>query len=190
MSSLRNIFARTAVAAWFVVLTTLCAGLLARHAIALPSPEPTAALGKRLSGFVSGDRTFLAVHVLSSDCKCSLRIARHLTESQRPSGWREVVLWVGDEAPATELVARFETRRIRASELAELGIEAVPMLIAVDPNGDVRYVGGYTDRKQGPVFRDLDVLTMARVIALSPMPVYGCATSERLQRQLARLPVP
>jgi hypothetical protein len=176
---------------WFGGLTVLCAGMLARHLIALPAPSATKLLGQRLSSLASSTPAFVAVHVLSSECQCSQRVVRHLLDSERPSGWHEIVLWVGELAPAPELVAKFDVRRLTTAELAALGIEAAPILIAIDPSGDVRYAGGYTDRKQGPVFHDLEVLAAARGPALfAALPVYGCATSDRLQRALSKLPVP
>ena len=101
------------------------------------------------------------------------------------------MLWTGERAPSAELARRFDVRRLSADELAVLGIEAVPMLVVVDPLGVVRYAGGYTDRKQGPVFRDVEILMMARALMpITGSPVYGCATSERLHSRLALLPVP
>ena len=188
-SWLRRTLARTLLTAWFCGLTVLSAGLLARHMIALPAPAPTSMLGLRLEHLASRVPTFAAVHVLAADCPCSQRVVQHLLSTDRPSGWHELVLWIGDPAPSPALVAKFDVRRLSASELAALGIEAAPILIAIDPDGNVLYSGGYTDRKQGPVFHDLDVLTTAHR-PLAALPVFGCAISERLQHALANLPVP
>jgi hypothetical protein len=183
---------KVAVIAWFTALTVMSAGLLSRHLLAMPTPKPTSQLGQSLHALepVTAHR-WLAVHVLSSECRCSQRIATHLLETQRPADWREVVLWVGDDAPPRELARRFDVRRVTRHELAGYGIEAAPLLVAVTPAGEVAYVGGYTDRKQGPVFHDLDVLTAAHsAVAVASLPVFGCATSDRLRSALSRLPTP
>ena len=188
---LRHGLGRTILLAWFSALTVVSAGMLARHLIALPAPSATKRLGQRLARLASPTPAYVAVHVLSSECPCSQRVVRHLVDSERPSGWHELVLWVGQLAPAPELVAKFDVRRLTTTELAALGIEAAPILIAIDPSDEVRYSGGYTDRKQGPVFHDLQVLAAARGAAVfAALPVFGCATSERLQRSLSKLPVP
>jgi hypothetical protein len=135
--------------------------------------------------------TWVAVHVLSGDCRCSQRIAVHLVADPRPFGWSELVVWVGDTAPPSSLVEHFDVRRVDAARLAALGIEAAPLLVAIAPNGDVRYAGGYTDRKQGPVAHDVEILTAVRA-SLPPtsFPIFGCATSDRLRAQLSVLPTP
>ena len=180
----------TALAVWFGVMTLFCAGLLARHLLAMPTPAPTARLGEHLATLRPPGTTWLAVHVLSSDCRCSQRVVDHLLHSERPAGWHEVVLWVGDLEPAPELTRRFDVRRVTAAELAAYAIEAVPLLVAVTPANEVRYAGGYTDRKQGPVYHDVEILAAARERDVTAIPLFGCATSERLRHALAALPVP
>jgi hypothetical protein len=65
------------------------------------------------------------------------------------------------------------------------------MLIALDPEGRIRYAGGYTERKQGPVIDDTRILSEVRLEAAPPsLPLFGCAVSDRLRRQLSLLPVP
>jgi hypothetical protein len=188
---LRTRLGRTILFVWFGGFSMLCAGMLARHLLALPAPTATDGLGKRLSKLASPTPTYVAVHVLSSECQCSQRVVRHLLDSNRPHGWHELVLWVGDLPPAPELVAKFDVRRLTTTQLAALGIEAAPILIAIDPSSRVLYSGGYTDRKQGPVFHDLETLAAARGhVDVAALPVFGCATSERLQKSLQRLPIP
>jgi len=190
---LRNRVGKATLVVWFTVMTMFSAGMLARHLLAMPAPTRTARLGHHLSALQrpGAPPSWLAVHVLSSECTCSKRVVAHLLESQRPAGWTEIVLWVGDLEPSAELVRRFDVRRVTAADLARYEIEAAPLLVAVTPDGDVRYAGGYTDRKQGPVFHDLDILAAARASAdLPSFPLFGCATSERLKSALANLPTP
>ncbi len=179
------------VVVWFVVMIVLGAGLLARHVVALPSPA-SAKLGPELGALRTPTEQgrWLAVHVLYDDCRCSIRIADHLVETTRPSDWSEIVLWVG-AAPPAELDRRFDVRRVSADQLAHLGIEAAPSMVALDPSNHVVYSGGYTDRKQGPVIEERRILADARAARpIKTLPVFGCAVSRRLKTELSTLPTP
>lgn len=182
-----------ALVAWFAVLTFLCAGLLARHVLAMPTPTKTARLAGHLATLrrAGEPKQWLAVHVLDSECKCSQRVAAHLVETARPPGVSEVVLWVGPLAPPASLAEHFAVRRVTSEELAGFEIEAAPLMIAVSPDDQIAYAGGYTDRKQGPVIHDLEVLASVMASRTVPtLPLFGCATSARLRTALSTLPVP
>jgi hypothetical protein len=183
-----------ALTAWFVATLGLGAGLLARHAVALPALTAPDRVGATLGALRRPEDRgrFLAVHVLYAACRCSQRIVDHLVTTARPAGWSELVLWVGDEAPSPELSRRgFTVQRLTRAELSRHGVEAAPLLVAIDPEDHVRYQGGYTERKQGPVIADLRILEAARdATAAASLPVFGCAVSDRLQRALTRLPSP
>jgi hypothetical protein len=183
---------RGAVLAWFAAMVVVGASLLAKHVAALPVPTKSAALSKSLAELrPRGSHDWLAVHVMYAECRCSQRIVEHLVTTRRPAGWREVVLWVGKAEPSAELARRFDVRKLRPNDLARLGIDAAPLLVALDPNDGVRYVGGYTERKQGPAIEDLRLLADARRSSVtSSLPVLGCAVSERLKQALSVLPGP
>ena len=173
-------------------MVVLGAGLLARHVVALPSPA-SAKLGPMLGALrtPAEQGQWLAVHVLYDDCRCSNRIADHLVQTTRPGEWSEMVLWAGSQQPPAELDRRFDVRRVSGAELAELGIEAAPSMVALDPSNRVVYSGGYTDRKQGPVIEDRRILADARAARpIEKLPVFGCAVSSRLKTALSTLPTP
>ena len=182
---------KVALATWFGAMVLLSAGLLAKHIVALPAPQ-SERLGPALDALrspVEHDR-WLAVHVLYAECRCSNRIVEHLVNTKRPDDWAEMILWVGKAAPKAELAQRFDVRQINAAELASYGIEAAPSMIVIDPAGRVRYSGGYTDRKQGPAIEDRRIMHDARVGAVTSLPVFGCAVSDRLRTELSTLPAP
>lgn len=182
--------ARAALVAWFLGVLVVGAGLLARHLVALPAPPSDPRFASAMNGLRSspGDR-WLAVHVLYGECRCSHRIAAHLAETARPTGWEEVVLWAGTSEPPAALRRGFEVRRVSRAELARWGVEAAPLLAVLDPGGGVRYAGGYTERKQGPVVDDARIFAAAQKSHLvAALPVLGCAISERLERAFSRLP--
>src|SRR5438034_435644 len=53
---------------------------------------------------------------------------------------------------------------------------AAPLLVIVDPGDTVRYVGGYTPRKQAADVRDLAVIAaVQRGETVEPLPTFGCA---------------
>lgn len=168
------------------------AGLLAKHVVALPAPSKDDRLAHSLGELRrAGSSRWLAVHVLYAECRCSQRLVAHLTSTARPRGWQEVVLWVGEAAPDPALERKFDVRRSSQEELARFGVESAPLLVALDPEGHASYVGGYTDRKQGPDIRDLRILADAEHRStISALPIFGCAVSERLKRALAALPAP
>ena len=80
-------------------------------------------------------------------------------------------------------------QRVTSQALARVGVEAAPILIVIDPSGVVRYAGGYTERKQGPVVADIRILRATeRGDAPVALPIFGCAVSERLRGELSTLP--
>ena len=166
------------------------ASLLAKHVVALPISMTGAQLGGALRvfrGHGMGNR-WLAVHVLYSECRCSQRVVAHLLSSPRPHGWDEEILWIGPVAPEPELMSRYRVTRMSSVDLARLGIDSAPLLVVMNPNDEVRYAGGYTDRKQGPAFEDLRIFAAAqRNEPLVSIPVFGCAVSQRLQRKFSVL---
>lgn len=188
----RRRIGRIGLIAWFAIMLSIGAGLLAKHVVAMPAPSAA-----RLAPSMTALRTpaqqgkWMAVHVLYSECRCSQRIVAHLVSTTRPADWAEVVLWVGAGAPSDELTARFDLRHISVADLTTYGIEAAPSLIVVDPTGRVLYAGGYTDRKQGPSIDDLRIMQASRDGAsVAALPLFGCAVSERLKANLALLPTP
>src|ERR1700686_533821 len=80
---------------WFVIMAVVSATLLSRHLIALPRPNthgPIVSAIARLRRPEDRNR-WLAVHALDANCRCSMRIARHLVDDPRPGDLVEHVLW-------------------------------------------------------------------------------------------------
>src|SRR5439155_17055472 len=69
-------------------------------------------------------------------------------------------------------------------------IEAAPLLVIVDPHDAVRYVGGYTPRKQAADIRDVAVIAaVRRGEPVEPLPTFGCAVGRALRSKLDPLGV-
>ncbi len=181
----------TGLAAWAGLSVVVQSTLMAGHWYTLPSPDAAdPQLERSLSDLVppaaKGDWSM--VHVLYSACRCSQRVFDHLFESERPEGTYETVLLVGDD-PSIERRAReagFAVVLATPAELEErFGIVSAPLLLVLDPDGSLRYAGGYTERKQGYAPRDLEVLaTLRGGNDATELPLYGCGVSKELQEVL------
>jgi hypothetical protein len=190
----RRLVATTAFWVWVVVLFVIATSLGAAHLHALPKPTRSDAALPHAVNELRSDReqnAWLAVHVLYAQCRCSQGILRHLASGSRPASVVEKVLLVG-ETPgiASELRAlsarNFRIVTVSADELRDrYHVEAAPLLLVLGPDGAVRYSGGYTDRKQGPVIRDRAILAeLMSQKETRELPVFGCAVSRELQRLL------
>jgi hypothetical protein len=174
----------------------VAASLLARHVIPLPVPEPSADLSRSVAPLRRpvDEGKWMAVHVLYTECRCSRLIAEHLRHDPRPEDLGEHVLLVGEDRDLAAALRRrgLAVRTLEPQRLSdEYGIDAAPLLIVVAPDGVVRYAGGYTARKQGPAPRDLEIIARLRGGARNAaLPVYGCATSRQLRRDLNPLDLP
>ncbi|MBL4689258.1 MAG: hypothetical protein JKY37_31990 [Nannocystaceae bacterium] len=184
-------FAGVAVGAWAAISLLAGASLMVSHWTVLPKPDvDDPAFTEQLNGLrtAQDDQQWVVVHVLYSRCSCSQRVFDHLFDEQRPAGAHERILLVeADPAIERRAAARgFSVKIVTRAELKnEFHIEAAPMLIVIDPQGSVRYAGGYTDRKQGFEFRDTAIVkALADGGDPAELPLFGCGVSEELQQAL------
>ena len=178
---------RAVLVVWALVCTLGAGALLAFHLLSLPVPpidDPVLTQALAANQTVDERGHWRVVHVLYARCPCSKQILSSLIEAG-PAEVAERVVLVDD---STDLTARLITAGFRVDRLthAELGarwhIEAAPLLLVADDAGRVRYAGGYTERKQGPIL-DTHALVAAlrRGAPRSTLPLFGCATSQELQ---------
>ena len=136
------------------------------------------------------DGAWMSVHVLYSACRCSNQVLDHLfsADRARPEGVDERVLLVGANAEIEARAARaglplsvLEPRELEA----QFGITSAPLLLLVSPSDELRYAGGYSDRKQSLDIQYLQILDEARGVH-SPRvrPLFGCGVSRELQAAL------
>lgn len=170
----------------FVAIGTLAVG----HWWTLPKPDLKdplvgAAIHDRWQG---SSRRWVGVHVLYSMCKCSERILRHLAERRPMPDMTEAVVLVGsnDDFERTIREKKYELETVTPTELTQkYHIQSAPLFAVMDPEGVLRYLGGYTERKQGLTIEDVtivDRLRNARPVA--ELPLFGCAVSRSLQALL------
>lgn len=178
-------------ALWAGLSLVVQSTLMASHWYTLPSPDRAdPELGEALAALVpeAEQESWTAVHVLYSACRCSQRVFDHLFESARPDGLYEVVLLVGDDASvqARAGAAGFDVITLSPTDLEErFGIVSAPLLLVMSPGGELRYAGGYTERKQGYAIEDREVIeALQSGAAPSELPLYGCGVSKELQQIL------
>jgi hypothetical protein len=131
---------------------------------------------------------WLGVHVLYSACKCSERILHHLVERRAMPDMTEAVVLVGSNAAYEGMVrgSGYDLEVVTPAQLAErYHFESAPMFAVMDPSGALRYLGGYTERKQGFDIQDVSIVERLRnEKSVAELPLFGCAVSRSLQALL------
>jgi hypothetical protein len=187
----KRLTTRGAMIAWGVAVLVGGSALMANHLLSLPAPSPRdealrAAIDRARPA--SLPRGWSAVHVFAAECGCSKRLVDHLEKRGPAAGVFEKVVMVGDDPAIQRRLERrgFSFQTVTPDELAaRYHVEAVPLLVVAAPDGAVRYAGGYTERKQGPAIRDLDILQSLRAEhAVRSLPLFGCAVTEALKKTL------
>jgi hypothetical protein len=174
---------------WIVVVAGIMTFQMATHAVSLPLPAEVSALGAeiaRVSG--AGTGRWVYAHVIPDRCSCTASLLKHLLARGPLEGASEAVFVLGDQVPfEKELEARgYKVRRYGQDEfVGKFGVEAAPLLAAMDGAGKLRYVGGYfrTSATQDP--QDGEILRkLGQGESVVPLPLYGCAVSQRLRRYI------
>jgi hypothetical protein len=187
---LRELLPRMAFVIWIPAVLVPSSYLLARHVVTLPKPaaaDPALVDSLRNLRGVGDAGMWMTLHVLYGECGCSQKVLTKLLLRSPRRNMRERIVFIGSEnddsvrSKATALGYAFEL--VTREQLVErYHLEAAPLLVVADPADRIQYVGGYTDRKQGQVIRDdevLDRLVAGRVV--EALPTFGCAVSKKLQ---------
>ncbi|MEL6107866.1 MAG: hypothetical protein AAFU85_17715 [Planctomycetota bacterium] len=191
-NGIRAGFARVALlTVWFVVSMAIVSGLMADHWIPLPRPEGDS-FTYQSRGEPANDQSDAtrpkAHHFLYGECPCSRRVLDQLLERHALSGVDETIVLVdGPAALVTEASnLGYRVDLVAAAELEHrYGVVSSPLLVVTDASERLLYSGGYTDRKQGFAIRDTEILRKLRSGEhVSPLPVFGCATSRELQARI------
>lgn len=183
---------------WAIVLTLVCSSLMVGHWVSLPTPAVGSTLesaefqGKSPTNARStlvrlpAEDRWLVSHFLYADCPCSRKVLDHVVHREPLANVNERIVLIGHPQP-TELEAaqaKFSVELISPEALlAQYGVESVPLLVVADRDGTIKYSGGYTRRKQGLDYQDQSIVR--QLVAggqVDPLPLYGCAVSQRLKR--------
>jgi hypothetical protein len=189
----RRIVLRVTFALWVACCLVTGGYLLSSHVLTLPTPDITD-LGLQRAAVVargpSQHGRWLVVHVLDQDCVCSLRVLDHLLADPRPADVAERIVLIATEVSPDRraaIAARgFDLDIVTPEQLAErYHVEAAPLLVVADPADSVRYVGGYTPRKQAADVRDIKVVeALRRGERVAPLPTFGCAVGRSLRTKI------
>lgn len=149
-----------------VVATILLSLMMASHL-------PFAAEESRVARLAERDPVpaWRAFHVVLEGCRCSDALRAHLASRTLP-GYRETILVLGRDLEPEAAWARY-------------GLQGVPWLVLIDPQGRVRYSGGYTASPGDPSYQDQSLAREVQGGQLrSPLPAFGCPTQEDVRRKV------
>jgi hypothetical protein len=188
---LRTLAVRSIFSVWAALVVVPGAYLMAGHLLTLPVPDdgdPLVAAAVDATRAPDERGRWLAVHVMCTDCGCSQLLMTHLVTRRALPDVRERIVLVGhDEAFAKRARnAGFGFEEVTAEELAlRYRAESAPMLLVASPAGKLLYAGGYADRKRGPDAKDVDVIRgLLGGERVEKLPLFGCAVSKKLQKDL------
>jgi hypothetical protein len=182
----RDAAGKAVLALWVGAVCLTMTLLSASHEAPFATPKVVPAAAGYLDALTGVANGWRLLHVVRQDCACSSDVARHLLERGRNArAAAEGVLFVGHDAALGERLraSGFAYAELDAGAVfATTGIEVAPTMVAVDPQGEVRYAGGYYARRERTQALDADIL--GQLIAgqtVAPLPSFGCAFSKRLQ---------
>jgi hypothetical protein len=198
----RPLGAAVGVFAWALLCVLLGGFLLARHLLTLPTPpagDPSLVRAIAATRSPAERGRWLALHVLYDECGCSQRVLDSLLSGAprtRLAGVVERVVYISDHAAPPVLAGALAARGFALDVVTpdQLGaryhLEAAPLLVVVAPDDTLRYLGGYTPRKQIADVRDVAIITLTRIgVHVAPLPTFGCAVSTTLRDQLDPLAI-
>lgn len=178
---------------WAVAVLIGIGSLGLGHMVAMPTPDGTTKLAQAALRLRRDSAKPLYVHVIAAGCSCTDRLFAHLIARGPFPGVDEIIVFVGDSGAKQRSAdsAGFPFRTISAADLTgQFGLEAAPVLIALDAAGRLQYAGGYYDHPATISPRDGSVhAQLASGGAPTPLPVFGCAVSAGLKRSIDPLGV-
>jgi hypothetical protein len=185
----RRILLRGLFGTWVAGFLVLGAYQLAPHLLTLPVSQAGDAVVQRFTAarLPAQQGRWLVLHVLDEDCPCSLRVLEHLFASPRPVDVAERVVLIARPGDAARIAAirahGFDLDVVTAEQLGErYHLDAAPLLVVVDPANAVRYLGGYTPRKQAADVREAAIVAaVMRGERVAPLPTFGCAVGAALR---------
>lgn len=176
-------------AVWAAAMVFIGANLMVSHWVPMPLPDDDGSkvLQASLTSLQSdsSDQKWTVCHFLYAKCPCSRRVFEHVVSRPPHENTVERLILIGDDSELAERARNqgFHVESVQTDELlAKYGIESAPLFSVSDPQGSVRYSGGYTDRKQAFQIRDREIVD--KIVAggdVEPLPVFGCAVSRQLQ---------
>lgn len=163
---------------------------MASHLVSMPTPQNVENFIKKIkNNYYKNDGRAVIVHTIYEKCSCTNSLLKHLVERGLQASSHEVVFVIGSRAPfETELSAKgFSVFKMKQQDFVkEFGIEAAPLLTLINSKGDLMYMGGYFKTSEARISTDQDIIQRALIEGqpYKPLPLYGCAVSDRLQKYI------
>jgi hypothetical protein len=182
--------ARAILSVWAATVLVGGALLVLKHQAPLPETEVSArAVEAAIGGTraTSEDGRWLVVHVLYEKCGCSSRVLEALLQHRPGDLAAERIVFVTDDGAPPEVERRARelgygfVALSRDRLVQEYRLQSAPTLAILGPADALRYLGGYTERRRGPVLEDRNIIR--RTVAgerVPPFPTLGCAVGRRL----------
>lgn len=174
---------------WAPAALVVVALLMVNHVVAMPEPSDVERLQGAVVELLGGRLERRAVvHVIYAGCSCTDGLVAHLDERGPRPDADEVVLYVGaDRERQARLAARgFRVEPLPRSALEQrFALQAAPILVVIEPDGVLTYVGGYYRYPAAVHALDQEVLaSLDAGKAPEAFPIFGCAVDPALARQL------
>lgn len=176
---------------WGAILSFVCVFLMADHWAPFKSPDTTNLehVLARLHPVEKQERRWKAIHVLYQHCGCSNLVLDSILENGPHPDAEEHIVLVGQADPIVLRLAEsrgFSVETLSDRELWDAyRLEIAPLLIVREADGQIRYCGGYTNRKRGSQVKIHDLLSsLVRKGRVQELPVYGCAVSEKMKNAM------
>ena len=165
---------------------------MVNHLAALPPPEKTAKLSAALKDIslppLSPEQSHYQLHLIYEDCSCTKGLLRHLWKRQSHPEVFEKLIFMGraTEVEKQSLQAGYEVEVIGKNELLEtFGIRGAPILVIMNGEREILYMGGYFQYPSATISKDVELLELAQQgLNPDPLPLYGCAIDPKLQEEL------
>jgi hypothetical protein len=123
-------------------------------------------------------------HVLSADCECSDQVLKALLQ-RKPLVPSEQVLYLGQFSELDQDQLKqlgYQVRSIKAEDIKSPEAFALPSLLIQNPQAQLVYAGGYSDKKVFSVEQVMDTQIFSKLSqgqALAALPIYGCYTQAK-----------
>jgi hypothetical protein len=174
--------------AWALLLMVALGSLGVSHTVAMPQPTRGERLAQTVLALRGPAQRPLFVHVIAAGCSCTERLFEHLLQRRAGQDGNEEILFVGEAGAKQAMAERagYAFHSISARQLLDrFGLEAAPVLLALDATGRLRYAGGYYDHPAAILPHDEKILAqLAQGASPQPLPVYGCAVSPQLRKSI------
>lgn len=162
---------------WIISCSAILANL---HGLHLVSYKPLT-----MEKIENNTKGWGMIHILAMECGCSEIIAEYLLK-RKPIMPNEKIMFLGTTNKIAKQLKQVGFQIIESKQLDGY-IEGVPQLIVFNPDGDIKYSGGYAPKMITPLTKIQDQFIFNSIKNKKNNPqlaVMGCAINKKLQKEL------